>query len=182
MPQLALLVLISQCNHLSSEMHRCHSQRRNNNPRGRLPNNLSSNSKGSSGGTSATVHRLARRFGPLLVYTLLYLMPFLQHEQLPRNDTSPPDRKRVRRSPAGGEHPQPPPMTPMAQFPHGSQQVGPGGPHQMPNGMIGRPMGAFPGQPGMPNMGNNPGMNMQMGPSLGAPQMNNAMNAQMVSY
>ncbi|KAI0923534.1 hypothetical protein AcW1_006465 [Taiwanofungus camphoratus] len=105
--------------------------------------------------------------------------PGQEHEQLPRNDASPPDRKRVRRSPAGGEHPQPPPMTPMAQFPHGSQQVGPGGPHQMPNGMIGRPMGAFPGQPGMPNMGNNPGMNMQMGPSLGAPQMNNAMNAQM---
>jgi hypothetical protein len=101
---------------------------------------------------------------------------------LPRNEQSPPDRKRLRRSPLGSE--QGPPMGmnyPQPGQPQGGSQQG--GPQQLPNGMM-RPMGApgmngFPPGGGMPNMGNNPGMNVQpqmggqpmLGQPMGGPQM-----------
>jgi len=100
-----------------------------------------------------------------------------QHETLPRNDNSPPDRKRVRRSPLGMEQQQQQPMTPM-NYPHPSpQQGGPSGAQQMPNGMMrGPPINGFAPPQGMQNMGNNPGMNMQMPQNMGGPQMVNAMS------
>lgn len=64
-------------------------------------------------------------------------------------------------------------------YPQQGQQQGgvQGGPQQLPNGMM-RPMNApglngFPPGGGMQNMGNNPGMNMQVGGQpMGGPQMN----------
>ena len=92
---------------------------------------------------------------------------------LPRNDQSPPDRKRPRRSPLSSE--QGPPMgsanyPPQGQQPGGGQGV----PQQLPNGMM-RPMNA-PGLNGFPQAGmqmaNSSGMNMQMGGQpMGGPQM-----------
>lgn len=92
--------------------------------------------------------------------------PADEQEMLPRNDQSPPDRKRLRRSPLNAE--QGPPMSSISYPQQGQPQGGQGGPQQLPNGMM-RPMGG-PGlngfQGGMPSMGNNPGMNMQMGPQM----------------
>jgi collagen type III alpha len=101
-----------------------------------------------------------------------------QHETLPRNDASPPDRKRVRRSPMGMDQQQQP-LTSMS-YPHPPPQ-GPGGPQQMSNNMIrgpmgGPPMNGFPHQPGLTGMGANPGMSMPMGQGMGVPQMGNAMS------
>lgn len=92
---------------------------------------------------------------------------------MPRTEGSPPERKKMRPSPNGGEHPLPPgqsqqqpqqqpPMAPMAPFNHS----GLGGPQNM--GMrMGGPMGAFPHQ--------QPGMHMSMNPNqpgmAGMPQM-----------
>ncbi|KAI8985655.1 hypothetical protein BD414DRAFT_537151 [Trametes punicea] len=102
--------------------------------------------------------------------------PGQEAEQLPRNESSPPDRKRARRSP-GGEQAQQPPMTPMIPPPQ------PGGPpmqpHMQPNGLMRSTMQMpqFPGAP-MAAMGN-----PMMGPPLGTPQMspmNAAMNQAMM--
>ncbi|GBE89455.1 predicted protein [Sparassis crispa] len=105
--------------------------------------------------------------------------PGQEPEQLPRSDASPPDRKRVRRSPANGDQPQPqpPPMAPMVPFPHPSQQGGPVGPHQMIPGMVGRPMGGFPGQPGMPNT-----LTMPLGATMSPGMMNHPMTPQQVQH
>lgn len=110
-----------------------------------------------------------------------------QPEQLPRNESSPPDRKRLRTTPSGGDQPpQPPPMTPM--YPPSMHQQQPGGPSMQPpmapgSIMRGMQMGSpFPGQP-------MPGMNNQMlGHGLANPQMspmnpsmNQGMNPGMMS-
>ncbi|CCM01331.1 uncharacterized protein FIBRA_03380 [Fibroporia radiculosa] len=108
--------------------------------------------------------------------------PGHEQEQIPRNDASPPDRKRLRVSSTAGEPPQQPPMTPLAPGPyHGLQPGGPGGPsHMPPNGMM-RPM--FPGHQAMQGMGNNPGMNMAMSSGLGGPQqMGNTMSPGMMNH
>ncbi|KAH9941966.1 hypothetical protein B0H21DRAFT_824299 [Amylocystis lapponica] len=90
--------------------------------------------------------------------------PGPDHDQA-RND-SPPDRKRLRRSPAGQEPSQPPPMAPMMPYTHSGQPGGPAGTPQMPNSMMQRPM-SFQGRPGMPNMSVQ-GMSMQ---SMGGQQI-----------
>ncbi|KAI0331696.1 hypothetical protein GY45DRAFT_601182 [Cubamyces sp. BRFM 1775] len=108
-----------------------------------------------------------------------------QPEQLPRNESSPPDRKRPRRSPGGEQvqqqqQQQQPPMTPI--YPHPSQQPGAPPmqpPHMQQNGLMrgGMPMAPFPGPP-MAGMGN-----PMMGHPLGTPQMspmNPAMNPAMM--
>ncbi|KAG5643063.1 hypothetical protein DXG03_001620 [Asterophora parasitica] len=95
--------------------------------------------------------------------------PGEEHENLPRNESSPPDRKRVRRSPM--EQPAVPTMN-NVNFPHGAPlQQGP--PQQMmnmgPQGMMirGAPpgMGGMNGHPGQGGtMGGLGGMGMQGGP------------------
>ncbi|KAL6297852.1 hypothetical protein BKA93DRAFT_831194 [Sparassis latifolia] len=70
-----------------------------------------------------------------------------------------------------------PPMTPMAPFPHPSQHGGPVGPHQMIPGMVGRPMGGFPGQPGMPNT-----LTMPLGTTMSPGMMNHPMTPQQVQH
>lgn len=104
-----------------------------------------------------------------------------QHEQLPRNESSPPDRKRVRRSPAGPEQPQHQ-QPPMASIFQPQQQGGPGGSQPMAAGMMPRPMSGFPGGQGMPNMANNPAMTMPMGQTMGGPPMGNAMSPGMMNH
>ena len=111
--------------------------------------------------------------------------PTSQPEQLPRNESSPPDRKRPRRSPGGEQvqqqqQQQQPPMTPI--YPHPPQQPGAPPmqpPHMQTNGLMrgGMPMAPFPGPP-MTGMGN-----PMMGHPLGTPQMspmNPAMNPAMM--
>ncbi|TFK48481.1 hypothetical protein OE88DRAFT_1664316 [Heliocybe sulcata] len=112
-------------------------------------------------------------------------------DAMSRTDSSPPDRKRIRRSPNAEQQQQQPGQQQgqhsMVPFPHAVPQPGgPSGPHNMPNGgMIrapqigGPPMGNFAGQPGMQNMGNNPGMNMGMGQMAGAM---NAMSPGMMNH
>jgi hypothetical protein len=124
---------------------------------------------------NATAHPLQTRC--VLPYTVnansMLIFNWNQHDTLPRNDQSPPDRKRPRRSPLSSE--QGPPMG-SANYPPQGQQPGggQGGPQQLQNGMM-RPMNA-PGLNGFPQagvqMGNNSGMNMQMGGQpMGGPQM-----------
>ncbi|KAI0653019.1 hypothetical protein C8Q70DRAFT_656777 [Cubamyces menziesii] len=109
--------------------------------------------------------------------------PGQEPEQLPRNESSPPDRKRPRRSPGGEpvqQQQQQPPMTPI--YPHPPQQPGAPPmqpPHMQTNGLMrgGMPMAPFPGPP-MTGMGN-----PMMGHPLGTPQMspmNPAMNPAMM--
>lgn len=98
--------------------------------------------------------------------------PGQEQERLPNTDTSPHERKRMRRTPTNTDQPpsQAPPMVALAPGPpysHPSQPGGPGGP-PMPNGMM-RPIVSFPGQPGMHGMSGNPGLNMSMGPSMTGP-------------
>ncbi|KZT20987.1 hypothetical protein NEOLEDRAFT_1140017 [Neolentinus lepideus HHB14362 ss-1] len=114
-----------------------------------------------------------------------------EEDAMPRTDSSPPDRKRIRRSPnpeqqQQGHQPQQQ-SQPMVPFTHAVPQPGgPPGPHNMPNGMMrppqlgGPPLGNFPGQPGMQNMGNNPGMNMGMS-QMGAGGMS-AMSPGMLNH
>ncbi|KAK0215003.1 hypothetical protein IW262DRAFT_1404295 [Armillaria fumosa] len=106
-----------------------------------------------------------------------------------RTESSPPDRKRPRRSPVGqpplpypphGQHPQPQP-SPLGVGPGGPPQQQ-GQPPQMMNNMMRQPMGGpqmnggF--QPGMPQMGTNP-MTMSMSQMSGGPMgsMSPAMSA-----
>ncbi|KAJ7777344.1 hypothetical protein B0H16DRAFT_1406966 [Mycena metata] len=113
---------------------------------------------------------------------------------LPRNGSSPPDRKRVRRSPM-----EPPmPSAPMSNYPHPNQPPqpqpggpgGPGGP-SMGNGMMRGPMGGgmggpmnggFPpqGQPSMQQMSGNPMGMLGMNPMM-PNSMPNSMSPQMHS-
>ncbi|EPQ56188.1 hypothetical protein GLOTRDRAFT_115545 [Gloeophyllum trabeum ATCC 11539] len=123
--------------------------------------------------------------------------PAEEQDSLLRTDSSPPDRKRPRRSPnpehqqqQQGQQQQQSQQPAMAPFPHAHPQGGgpggPGGPQHMPNVLMrppqmgGPPMGNFPGQPGMPNMINNPGMNMGMG-QMGPGGMN-AMSPGMMNH
>ncbi|KAG6336000.1 hypothetical protein ID866_3095 [Astraeus odoratus] len=94
---------------------------------------------------------------------------------LPNSESSPPERKRVRRSSVSMD--QPPGVSP---YPHQQPQPqGGAGPQPMPNGphmMRGAPMGGgpmtnFPPH-GPAGMGSNPGMGLQMG---GGPPMGGAM-------
>ncbi|RDB18487.1 hypothetical protein Hypma_000245 [Hypsizygus marmoreus] len=112
--------------------------------------------------------------------------PGEDHDNLPRNDSSPPERKRLRRSPM--EQPAVPPMNyslPQQQHPHQ-----PGGPQPMmvaPPGqgmMMMRPMGMNGGQhPGQAQMGAGMNLGMNMGGGgqqpMGIPHMGGAMNPQM---
>ncbi|GLB41577.1 hypothetical protein LshimejAT787_1001770 [Lyophyllum shimeji] len=118
--------------------------------------------------------------------------PGEEHENLPRNDSSPPDRKRLRRSPM--EQPAVPPMnyphTPQQQpQPHPQQ---PGGPQMMmgPQGMMvmrhppnmGMNGGGqqHPGQPPMGGAMNLGGMGMGGQQQMGLPHMGGGgMNPQM---
>ncbi|KAG1787495.1 uncharacterized protein HD556DRAFT_1246775 [Suillus plorans] len=91
--------------------------------------------------------------------------PGEEHGTLPNSENSPPDRKRQRRTPPPME--QTSSMGPGPGYPHPQQQGMPGGPQQMPNGNMMRPMQGAPmnnfqphGVP--PNMGN-PGMGLPMG-------------------
>ena len=84
---------------------------------------------------------------------------------MPKLEASPPDRKKVRRSPMGMDQN---PSAPMAYI-HPSQQGGPVLHQQIPNGMMrgGQQMGGgFPHQPGMPNMGNMAMVQMPMGNAM----------------
>ena len=80
-----------------------------------------------------------------------------QHGQLPNNETSPPDRKRVRRSPVSMD------QVPPVGYPHQPQQM-------MNGGMLRPGLGPMPGGPmnnfqqhGPPGIAN-PGMGIPMGP------------------
>jgi hypothetical protein len=102
--------------------------------------------------------------------------PGEEHGELPRNESSPPDRKRVRRSPEQTS------MTSMS-YPHGPPPQGAHGSQaQMPNGMmrgplVGQSMNGFqPGMANMTGMGNSPGMSMQPMGQMGMPHMGNAMS------
>lgn len=123
-------------------------------------------------GTNGTVHHREKRYNSI-IKSLISDTNFQssQHETLPRNESSPPDRKRPRRSPLNAE--QAPPMTTMnfgQQPPQGGVQ---GGPPQMSNGPM-RPMGA-PAMNGFNQatmqsmaMGNSPSM-MGMGQPMQQP-------------
>ncbi|KAJ6561156.1 hypothetical protein DFH09DRAFT_1160598 [Mycena vulgaris] len=99
-----------------------------------------------------------------------------------RNGSSPPDRKRVRRSPQEPQLPQPP-MNPYQQHPNQPPQPqpggpgGPGGPQQpMGNGMM-RPMSG-PMNGGFPQQGQ-PNMQQQMAGPMGMLGMNPMMSNSM---
>ncbi|KAI0051016.1 hypothetical protein FA95DRAFT_422244 [Auriscalpium vulgare] len=108
--------------------------------------------------------------------------PGEEHETLPHNDSSPPDRKRPRRTPNPAE--QQPPMAPMGG-PFPPQQGPPGGPG--PNGMMRGPgpmpgqqqMSSFPGPQGMPPLGGQPGMTMQQMQGMPPMHMGNTMSPMM---
>ncbi|KZT07215.1 uncharacterized protein LAESUDRAFT_725118 [Laetiporus sulphureus 93-53] len=92
-----------------------------------------------------------------------------------KSESSPPDRKRLRKSP-GGEQPAMHSAAMPSLFPQQSPMPGgPGGP-QMGNNM--RPMPQFSQRPGMPMP---PNVMMQMAP-MGGPPMNSAMSPAMMSH
>lgn len=145
-----------------------------NNRRNTLSNKPSSNKRNNSSNVrSSEAARLPSKRWVTFVFIMCNSRLIeIQQEQLPRNDSSPPDRKRQRRSPNGAEQ-QPPAhsnMTSLAPFSHQPQQGAPG-PSQLQNGVL-RGLPGFPGQQGMSGMGNNPNINVPMG---GAPMMNQGM-------
>lgn len=104
----------------------------------------------------------------------------LQHEQLPRTDTSPPERKKPRNTPAPIE---PPPMQPMGgpypnTLPGGppQQQQQQHPPRQPPQQQ--QPMMQFQGGPPRQMVGGPPPM-VGMSPSMGHPHVGGHMGAHM---
>jgi hypothetical protein len=130
-------------------------------------------------------------------FTISILNLLSQHANIPRNESSPPGRKRMKpneaNAPPMGFQQHPPQQPPPGSQPHMMMQPGMiprnpmmvGGPGPGPggiNGGINGALGPGPGpgpHPGVPQMGGPP-MNMGMGMGgqqqpMGVPQMGNAM-------
>ena len=113
---------------------------------------------------------------------------------MPKNESSPPDKKRPRRTPGPEQQqpqlppqqlqqPQQQPMQPSgAPFQHPLSQGGPGGQGAPQMGNVMRnPMLGFPGQ-SMHQMSQNPAMTMSMGANMSGPHMGNAMGSGMMGH